>query len=186
MYILISITSYLLGSIPSAYLLGKIYQIDIRTKGSGNVGTMNTRAALGWRPALLVLVMDLAKGMTAVYLAHIAGVDLMFAASMAVIGHVYPVWLKFKGGKGLAVAAGALIAAGSPLTVIVFPVFFLLTYPLVKKDDLISLLGTAAAAIISTIFYGWDGFLILLALIICIKHIGVMIKNNKDSKKISG
>ncbi len=186
MYLLISITSYLLGNIPSAYLLGKIYQIDIRTKGSGNVGTMNTRATLGWRPALLVLIMDLAKGMAAVYLAQVAGVDLMFAASMAVLGHVCPVWLKFKGGKGLAVAAGALIAAGYTLTVIVFLIFFLLTYPLVKKDNWLSLLGTAAAAVISTIFCGWDGFLILLALIICIKHIGVIIQNNKEFNKISG
>ena len=113
LYIIIIMISYLLGSIPSAYLLGRIYGIDIRRTGSGNVGTMNTRATLGWKPAGLVLLLDLAKGMLAVYLAGIAGIDLMLAGSMAVLGHVCPLWLKFKGGKGLATGAGALIAGAT-------------------------------------------------------------------------
>ncbi len=173
------ISSYLIGSIPSAYLLGKIYHIDIRTEGSGNVGTMNTRAALGWKPALLVLVIDLGKGMGAVYLAHIAGINLMLAGSMAVLGHIYPVWLKFKGGKGLAAGAGALIASGYLLTVIVFLLVSLITYPLLKQVDRSSLIGTAAAVIASALLYGWDSFLILLALIIIIKHISVLIKESE-------
>ncbi|KUG03716.1 acyl-phosphate:glycerol-3-phosphate o-acyltransferase plsy [hydrocarbon metagenome] len=180
-YIAAIIFSYLLGSIPSAYLLGRRYQVDIRTKGSGNVGTMNTRTTLGWKPALLVLACDLAKGMAAVFIAQMAGINPMLAGSIAVAGHIYPVWLNFQGGKGLAAAAGALIAAGYFVTVIAFLLVSLSTYPLLKQIDRSSLIGLAAAIIISAMVYGWDSFLILLAFIICIKHIDVLNKKKQSS-----
>jgi glycerol-3-phosphate acyltransferase PlsY len=174
LYIIIIMISYLLGSIPSAYLLGRIYGIDIRRTGSGNVGTMNTRATLGWKPAGLVLLLDLAKGMLAVYLAGIAGIDLMLAGSMAVLGHVCPLWLKFKGGKGLATGAGALIAGAYPLSVVVFLLFTLISYPFLKQIDLSNILSTIATLMVSIILYGWDSFLILLGLIIILKHLMVL------------
>jgi glycerol-3-phosphate acyltransferase PlsY len=168
------VLSYLLGSIPSAYLLGRIYGIDMRQAGSGNIGTMNTRATLGWKPAVLVLVLDLAKGMLAVYMASIAGANLMLAGSMAVLGHIYPLWLNFRGGKGLATGAGALIAGACPLSVVVFLLFTLISYPLLKQINLSSILSTIATVIASIILYGCDAFLILLGLIIIFKHLSVL------------
>jgi len=139
---------YLLGSIPSAYLVGRAKSdIDIREQGSGNVGTMNTRLVLGTLPALLVLGMDMGKGAAAVFLARWLGYDVMMAAFLAVAGHTYPVWLKFRGGKGLATAAGAVIAAGLFLVLIPFLSAFLLSYLLLKQVDQASLLGVLAAVI---------------------------------------
>lgn len=174
LYIITILLSYLLGSIPSAYLIGLIYGVDIRQAGSGNVGTMNTRATLGWKPAVAVLAFDLAKGMLAVYLAEIAGSNLMLAGSMVVLGHIYPLWLNFQGGKGLATGAGALIGGAYPVSVMAFLLIFLISYLLLKQSDLSSILGTIAAVIASILLYGWDVFLLLLGLIIILKHLSLL------------
>lgn len=110
MYFLILLFSYLLGSIPTAYLAGKLWRgIDIRRYGSGNVGTMNARAVLGWGAAVPVFLLDLGKGMLVVYLARLAGLEGNIALLAAVVGHIYPVWLRWQGGKGLATAFGGLL-----------------------------------------------------------------------------
>lgn len=106
---------YLLGSLPTAFLLVRWQsRIDLRTAGSGNVGALNsfevTRSrALG----VSVLVIDLAKGIAAVEVARLLGgawpLTGMVSALAAVLGHNYPIWLKFKGGRGLATAAGAAL-----------------------------------------------------------------------------
>mgnify|MGYP000922269081 FL=1 len=172
-----AIAAYIIGSIPTAFIVGKcIYNTDIRTQGSGNVGTMNARLVLGWIPAILVLVVDVLKGWAAVYLAGWAGSDVMPAAFMAVLGHIYPVWLKFKGGKGLATALGTLIAAGQLPVVLPFLIGFALSYPLLRDGDKSNLLGILAAGIFS-IYSGKDLFLLLLLLVISIRHLTVIIQN---------
>lgn len=100
---------YLTGSVPFAFLLARGAGVDVRWAGSGNVGAANVlRTAGPWR-GIVVLVLDVAKGALAVVLALVsnAGVTLTaMAAAAAVVGHIYPVWLRFRGGKGVAVAAG--------------------------------------------------------------------------------
>jgi glycerol-3-phosphate acyltransferase PlsY len=103
---------YILGSIPTAYLAVRWQsKLDIRTAGSGNVGALNSFEVTRSRAVgILVLVADLGKGIAAVVLASWLGGDIgaqMVAALAAVAGHNYPVWLQFKGGRGLATAAGA-------------------------------------------------------------------------------
>lgn len=177
MQLLVIIAAYILGSIPTAYLLGKYTRnIDIRTQGSGNVGTMNTRLVLGWMPAILVLLIDVLKGAGAVYLARWSGSDIMLAAFMAVLGHIYPVWLQFKGGKGLATALGSLAAAGQLPVALPFVIVFFISYPLLKHGDKAALLGTVAAGVFS-IYSGTDLFLLLLLFVICIRHLTVITKN---------
>lgn len=106
------VLAYLLGSIPFGYLAGRARGIDIRTVGSRNIGTTNVFRSLGKGWGVAVLVADVGKGLAAVLIADAltdgAGWPIL-AAAAAVIGHVAPVWLRFKGGKGVAVAAGALI-----------------------------------------------------------------------------
>jgi acyl phosphate:glycerol-3-phosphate acyltransferase len=100
---------YLAGSVPFAFLLARGAGIDVRVAGSGNVGAANVMRTTGTRRAILVMSLDVAKGMLAVALATVvhAGVTLTaLAAAAAVVGHIYPVWLRFHGGKGVAVAAG--------------------------------------------------------------------------------
>jgi len=100
---------YLAGSVPFAFLLARRAGIDVRVAGSGNVGAANVLRTTGpWR-GVLVMGLDVGKGALAVVLATLtnAGVTLTaFAAAAAVVGHIYPVWLRFHGGKGVAVAAG--------------------------------------------------------------------------------
>jgi glycerol-3-phosphate acyltransferase PlsY len=116
--VLAMVIGYLLGSIPSAYLIGRLVKgVDIRKVGGGNVGTVNTMREIGTLPGLGVFLADMAKGALAVLIAQWLGLHLywVFAVGlMAVVGHNWPVWLKFKGGQGLATTMGVL-AVFSPI-----------------------------------------------------------------------
>ena len=120
--------AYLLGSIPSGYLAGRLRGIDIRTVGSRNVGATNVFRTLGTRIGVAVMVADIAKGAAAVLVAR-ALTDSpwpLVAAGAAVAGHVWPVWLRFRGGKGVAVGAGAAIALVPPAVGILAPLWLLI------------------------------------------------------------
>ena len=102
--------AYVIGSVPFAFLLSRRRGIDLRAVGSGNVGASNVLRTSGVRTAVLALLLDAAKGTLAVLVAERAGGTSATAAAAAlasVAGHIYPVWLRFKGGKGVATAAGA-------------------------------------------------------------------------------
>jgi acyl phosphate:glycerol-3-phosphate acyltransferase len=108
---MLSVTlGYLLGSIPFAFLLPRrLTGIDIRLAGSGNVGAANVLRTSGVRAALAVMALDLAKGAGAVLIVQrwVAGDAAPAAAGLAaIVGHIYPVWLRFRGGKGVATACG--------------------------------------------------------------------------------
>ena len=101
---------YLVGSIPFAFLLSRHRGIDLRRAGSGNVGASNVLRTTGVRAAVLAMVLDGVKGSIAVLIAQLlsaGAVAAVMAAFASVIGHVYPIWLRFRGGKGVATAAGA-------------------------------------------------------------------------------
>lgn len=106
------VAGYLLGSISFGYLAGKYLKgIDIREYGSGNTGTTNIQRTLGTVPAILVLLLDFAKGFLAVFLANrISGVPVhtMLAGVAAVSGHNWPLFLRFRGGRGVATSMGVL------------------------------------------------------------------------------
>jgi acyl phosphate:glycerol-3-phosphate acyltransferase len=101
--------AYLIGSIPFALLLSRRWGSDLRLVGSGNLGAANVARASGVRAGLLVALLDVGKGAASVVLAeHLGSGDLAALAGVAaVVGHVYPVWLRFRGGKGVATACGA-------------------------------------------------------------------------------
>jgi len=119
-YVIAAIESYLLGCIPSAYLVGKSFKgVDIRQVGSRNMGAMNTFYAIGFWPGMLVLATDICKAMLALTLSYFTAVLLqvppdvvvpveMVAGIAVIAGHNFPVFLKFKGGKGGATAIGVL------------------------------------------------------------------------------
>ncbi len=113
--IVIGITvGYLLGAIPFAYIAGRLIKgVDIRQVGEGNVGALNTVREIGLVPGLIVLVVDMAKGAAAVLIATALDVSLLWvfaAGAAAVIGHNWPVFLKFRGGKGAATTIGVFLA----------------------------------------------------------------------------
>jgi glycerol-3-phosphate acyltransferase PlsY len=124
------IFSYLLGAIPTAYLIcKKVAKVDIRECGSGNVGANNTKRILGTGPAIIVLVFDILKGVIPVAIAKIiewklhlyADISLLpaLAAFAAVLGHTKSIFLNFKGGKGAATGAGTLFILYWPVALII-------------------------------------------------------------------
>ncbi len=113
--LLVAVSSYLIGSIPSSYIMGRLVRrIDLREHGSGNLGAANTFRVLGLKAAIPVLVFDVGKGFIAVwYLSRLGGPQIGFAllaAFAVVIGHNYSVFVKFSGGKGVGTTAGAFVA----------------------------------------------------------------------------
>lgn len=110
MWLVVAVTGYALGAIPFAYLVARWYAgIDVRDVGSGNVGAANVLRQTGWSVGLVVLALDMGKGALAAWLGDSLGGNGLAAvgAVAAVVGHVHPIWLGFKGGKGAATAAGA-------------------------------------------------------------------------------
>ena len=119
--IILTILSYLLGSVPSGFLVGSSAGVDVRGAGSGNIGATNVARTLGWKKGLLTLVFDVGKGFLPVLTAQLLdlGAGTAAVAGLAAFaGHLYPVFLGFKGGKGVATAAGVYIAA-MPLGILV-------------------------------------------------------------------
>ena len=118
--LLAAIVSYLIGSVPSGYIAGKIAGTDIRTVGSGNIGATNVTRSLGKRYGYPVFLADFGKGPLVIFVArmlarqsgHFVSADLfaIVAAVFCVLGNTFPIWLGFRGGKGVAVSAGLLFA----------------------------------------------------------------------------
>lgn len=125
---LVVVVAYLIGSIPFALLLARRLGADLRRTGSGNLGAANVMRASGVRAGLLVAGLDVAKGAVGVALASQFSESASapaIAGFAAVVGHIYPVWLRFRGGKGVATACGAfsvLTPAAVPPAIVVFVV----------------------------------------------------------------
>jgi glycerol-3-phosphate acyltransferase PlsY len=125
---LIVLLGYLAGSVPFAFLLARRAGIDVRLVGSGNVGAANVLRSTGTGRAMTVMALDVAKGAAAVGCALLANGGAALAAltgAAAVVGHIYPVWLRFRGGKGVAVAAGAFAVLAPWATAVASLVFLL-------------------------------------------------------------
>jgi glycerol-3-phosphate acyltransferase PlsY len=119
--ILMPVLAYLLGSIPMGWILAKaLFKTDIRAKGSGNIGATNALRQFGTMVGVLVLVLDMLKGIAAVLIARMLlspdSVMVPICGLIAILGHIFPVWLSFKGGKGVATTAGVGIAM-APLSI---------------------------------------------------------------------
>jgi acyl phosphate:glycerol-3-phosphate acyltransferase len=129
--VLAIVASYLLGSVPTGYLAGRARGVDIRTRGSGNLGATNVVRVLGWGLGIAVLLADVAKGVAAAalipYLTGYAGSDWLRVACglAAVLGHTFTIFLRFKGGKGVATTYGVFLALATMSTLLVFFVFLI-------------------------------------------------------------
>jgi len=165
-FIIIVILNYIIGSIPAAYIAGKVLKgIDIRQYGSGNVGATNAFRVLGKGPGIFVFAADVLKGVVGVYLAKAFLTDLwlIVAASLAVIiGHSYSIFLGFKGGRGVAAGAGIILSL-SPRVLLLALVLFVIIVVTTKYVSLGSI--TAAFSIpILMLFFGEPAPIKLLGL----------------------
>lgn len=149
---------YLLGSIPFGYVAGKIRGIDIRRFGSGNIGATNVVRVLGKRYGYSVFVLDVLKGFGAVKISMSIATDArlewaspeifgIFAAIASVIGHSFPVWLKFRGGKGVATAAGALFGL-MPVAALIAVLIWISIFWFTRYVSLASVVAAVALPIV--------------------------------------
>ena len=152
-FIFAVLSAYLLGSIPFGFLVAKWRGVDIKEVGSGNIGATNVGRSLGWKSGVLVGVLDFGKGFFPVLLAkHLFILDwkILLISLMPVIGHIFSVWLKFKGGKGVATIFGIL--AGF-FGVGYFLIFLLLWILAVWRVKLMSLVNLVTALLIPIAFW---------------------------------
>ncbi len=173
--IILIVGAYLLGSIPTGLLLAKAAGVDIRSTGSGNIGATNVYRTLGRTVGVLTLVGDCLKGLFPVLAARYLGMDdawIAAAGLAAFLGHVYTVFLGFKGGKGVATALGVFLGV-SPLAVLGALVIFVL---LVWKWRYISLGSVTAAAAMPPLVALLDrrpmlvGMTVVVATLVVLKH----------------
>ena len=144
---------YFVGSIPFAYLLCRRQGIDLHRSGSGNVGAANVLRTSGIRAAVVAMLLDAVKGTAAVMIAQLlaAGpVAAVVAACASVVGHVYPVWLRFRGGKGVATAAGAF-AVLAPEALGIALCVFLLVVTLTRFVSVGSIAGALTLTLVAAI-----------------------------------
>ncbi len=138
--------SYLLGSIPVGWIVARLfYKTDIRQEGSGNIGATNALRTFGTTVGVSVMVLDMLKGIAAVLLArHFFGVMhplVPICGLLAILGHIFPIWLKFKGGKGVATAGGVFLAL-APLSLLFALISFVLVVAKTRYVSLGSIIGS--------------------------------------------
>ena len=158
--------AYLLGSIPSGLWIGrKFFQIDIRQHGSGNLGATNSFRILGKKAGSIVLLMDLLKGSISVLLLKqmdLHGISPLIIALFAVIGHTYPLFANFKGGKAVATFAGVILAY-QPVLFLIGLGIFILTLAISKMVSFTSML-TISIGVLLTLYFQ-DIVLTIIALL---------------------
>lgn len=189
-YFLVALVSYLIGSLPFSYIIAKVFfKKDIRSLGSGNPGTTNVFRNFGALAGCFTLFLDIAKGLIAVYipLFFLGKKYALIALIFVVLGHIFSIFLKFKGGKGVATSAGALFAYDLRVflvLLVIFIVIFLITRTVSKA----SLSCAFLAPFISYYFNGFEAFtiiILLVAITVIFEHRSNIIRiKNKEEKKM--
>ena len=187
MTIVLLILAYLLGSIPSGLWIGQIFfNINLREHGSGNTGTTNTFRILGKKAGMATFVIDFFKGTIATLLPlifHVQGVSPLVFGLLAVIGHTFPVFAGFKGGKAVATSAGVIFGF-APLFCLYLAIVFFGTLYLGSMISLSSVTA-ALAAVLGVILFPLIGFLLpsydLLFVVIILALASLIIIRHKDN-----
>jgi acyl phosphate:glycerol-3-phosphate acyltransferase len=173
---LAALAGYLAGSLPFAVIVSRVMRLpDPRTYGSGNIGATNVLRSGNKLAALLTMVGDIAKGWVAVLVAKVLGLselDIAVVGFAAFFGHCYPVWLRFKGGKGVATAAGVLIALDWRLGLSVLALWIAVVAA-TRYSSLAALVAAAAAPVAAWYFLGvgpsfWA--VIAMAVLLVVRH----------------
>ena len=171
------IFAYLLGSVPTGYILGSLAGVDVRKAGSGNVGATNVARVVGKRHGIFTLVADIAKGLVPVVIALYLGLTSTATALVGVVaflGHLYPVFLRFQGGKGVATALGVFLGLSPWATLVLMPIFVLV----ILATRVVSLSSMVAAASAPIVFWLLTsspiltGTSVFIALMIILRHRG--------------
>lgn len=179
---------YLFGSFPAGYIAGRMAGVDVRSHGSGNIGATNVLRVLGKKWGYAVFLVDAFKGFAAVRLTFFLLKNLawaqpyaeyfaILAAVMCIIGHTFPVWLRFKGGKGVATSAGALFGL-MPLAVPFIILVWVIIFEITRYVSVASIVASISLPVVVGLFLRWkflEGaalfyFSILIALLVLWRH----------------
>ena len=171
-FLLFLTLAYLLGSIPFGKLVSHHHGVDIQKHGSGNIGFANVQRTLGWKPGLVVLAADIIKGFLPVFIAknYLTDYQIMAVALLAMLGHIFPIWLKFKGGKGIATGLGITLAINLLLGSLAVAVY-LVSLAIFRKSGPSSITAAWSLPLLSLLIvnkYVW--FYLLLAVIATRTH----------------
>ena len=185
-YLIIAISSYLLGSIPFGFILTKIFlKKDIRDIGSGNIGATNALRTGNKSLGFATLALDIGKAVLPVLYIKFNYPDYVFIASLSTfLGHVFPIWLKFKGGKGVATYVGILFSLNLILG-FVFVVSWGITFLVSKYSSLSSLIASLIVPLYLIFFKNYDSifFIIMFVLIFYTHRENVKRLKNKEETK---
>lgn len=183
-YLLAVILGYLLGCSHMAYYIGKIKKLDIRSAGSGNLGASNATVLFGWSSGVLVALHDIGKAFAAVWLAKLLFPELEYAGAAAgiacVLGHIFPFYLGFRGGKGLASYFGMTLALNWKLALIVVAVVVLATV----ITDFISV-GALSTIVVVPVYMGITTHNFILVGILCIGTAVMLYKHWENILRIA-
>lgn len=163
--VVVAFTGYLLGSFPAGYFAGRFAGVDIRKTGSGNIGATNVLRTLGKRWGYAVFFVDAFKGFLAVrlalFLAFQTGIERswtvyfgILAGGLCIVGHMFPVWLGFKGGKGVATSAGVMFGL-MPLAVVIVSVIWILMFEITRYVSLASVAAAVALPLVVALLNRW-------------------------------
>jgi len=187
------VLAYLMGSFSSAVWIGKwFYNTDVRTLGSGNAGATNTFRVLGTKAAIIVMVIDIVKAWAAVMLAHVFAGDSLnesqlidyqiILGTLAVLGHVFPLFTGFKGGKGVASLVGVIVALYSPYIFLIVLVWFALVLIITHYVSLASITASILFSVLAIfVFHEQNTYLIILAALIAVF---IPLTHNKNIKRL--
>lgn len=182
-YVIVVILSYLLGSSNMALYLSLLKGVNFRDKGSGNLGASNATILMGWKAGVLVGVHDIGKAFLAVLLARFIFPETAYigaaAGVAAVIGHIFPFYLKFKGGKGFASFLGMTLGLNWKFALIVMAIVVLATF---ITDYIVS--GTFTAIVIVPAYIGIADKSIIAAAIILIATAAILFKHFENIKRL--
>lgn len=175
-YIIVVLCSYVIGSIPSGLILGKtLWNVDLREHGSKNIGATNAWRTLGKLPGFIVFVADLLKGMIGVYLGMLlvgTSTAMIIGGIMAIVGHSLSLFLKFKGGKGVATGLGVIIMLMPTVSAIVFIIWFVIVI-LSKYVSLASIIAAICVPVFAFILgmpLEFVAFGVVAALFVIYRH----------------
>ena len=190
MLVVVVLLAYVFGSIPSAVWIGKyFYGVDVREHGSKSAGATNVLRTLGKKPAAVVLLFDMFKGFAAVNLSWLSGytpadnewLGIRTALAFAtILGHIFPLFAGFRGGKGVATATGTLIAL-NPAAAGIATIFFILVLSLTKY---VSLSSMSAALTLPVIFGAWFRADAMLSLYSFIVAVIILVTHRKNIKRL--
>ncbi|MDJ1088476.1 glycerol-3-phosphate 1-O-acyltransferase PlsY [Macrococcus caseolyticus] len=178
---LLLLLAYLLGAIPTGLIVGKLFfNKDIRKFGSGNLGATNTFRVLGKKAGIFVTIFDVAKGVLPAIFPIIYDLDIhgIWFGLAAIIGHVYPIYLKFKGGKAVATSAGVILGVNPVVFLIIAVIFFTLLFT-TRMVSLTSIL-TSIGNFITTLFFD-DVILQIISFLIMLL---IIIRHSSNIKRI--